>query len=474
MGTIDTSPRREEGSPAPLPHKFLAAMALVMAFVGIEASWSPGAIDISKTAPTCDKVASPFGSNSYAGTAAKPYATVDRLARSLTRGQTGCLRGGVYHRDVEIMKGGTFSAPITITSFPGERATVLGRLHIADTANNVVVQQLNLDGRNGENLPSPTVNGDNAAFRDNDVTNRQTSICFLLGSREYGRAKGTVIERNRIHNCGLLPPTNHHHGIYVEASDNARIIDNWIYDNADRGIQMFPDAQRSYIARNVLDGNGQNVVYSRSSANNVVENNVISNSVVRYNVEDVDLVGPGNVLRRNCLWSTRHPGNLAGILPGIHVAVVENLVTDPLYANRAAKDYRLVPGSPCLNLSTAPPPQPPKAAKNRKRPLRLRAAAGTVRPGGRVRLLAQLWPDNVGGTPKRARLKISRGGRWLRVATMRLRDSTYSASVSLRKFERRDYRRFGSARLPRGARTLRLRAFVDAGPSNIVLVLVRR
>ena len=364
MGTIDTRLfGREEGSPTALPLKFLAAMAVVVAFVGIEATWSPGATEITKTKPACDKVASPFGSNSYVGTVAKPYATVEKLAGSLTKGQTGCLRGGVYQRDVEITKGGTFSAPITITSFPGERATILGRLHVADTANNVAIQQLNLDGRNGDNLPSPTVNGDNAAFRDNDVTNRQTSICFLLGSREYGRAKGTVIERNRIHNCGLLPPTNHHHGIYVEASDDARITDNWIYDNADRGIQLFPDAQRSYIARNVLDGNGQNVVFSRTSANNVVENNIISNSVVRYNVEDFDLVGPGNVVRRNCLWSTRHPGNAAGILPGIHVALVDNFVTDPGYVNRAAKDFRLLPGSPCLNLSGTPPPPPKKPAQ---------------------------------------------------------------------------------------------------------------
>ena len=456
-----------------MPLKFLAAMAVVMAFVGIEATLSSGA-EITKTRPTCDKVASPFGSNSYAGTVAKPYATVEKLAGSLTKGQTGCLRGGIYQRDVEITRGGSFSAPITITSFPGEQATVLGRLHVADTANNVAIQELTLDGRNGDNLPSPTVNGDNAAFRDNDVTNRHTSICFLLGSREYGRAKGTVIERNRIHNCGLLPPTNHHHGIYIEAADGARIIDNWIYDNADRGIQMFPDAQRSYIARNVLDGNGQNVVFSRASANNVVENNVISNSIVRYNIEDFDLVGGGNVVRRNCLWSTRHPGNAAGILPGIHVGLVDNLATDPGYVNRAAKDYRLLPGSPCLNLSTAPPPQPKKPAKKRKRPLRLHATRRVVRPGGRVRLVGQLWPDSIEGAPRRATLKVSRGGRWLPVATMRLRDSTYTASVSLRKIDARNYRRFGAARLPRGARTLRLRAFVVAGPSNIVVVRAGR
>ena len=129
-------------------------------------------------------------------------------------------------------------------------------------------------------------------FRDNDITTRNTTICFVLGSDEYGRAVRTVIERNRIHNCGELPPTNHHHGIYAEAADGARITDNWIYDNADRGVQLFPDAQRSYVARNVIDGNGEGVVFARTSAHNVIEHNVIANSIVRYNVEDYELQGP--------------------------------------------------------------------------------------------------------------------------------------------------------------------------------------
>ena len=94
-------------------------------------------------------------------------------------------------------------------------------------------------------------------------------------------------------------------------------------------MQLFPDAQRTYVARNVIDGNGQGVVFSRTSANNVVENNVISNPVVRYNIEDYELTGTGNVARRNCLWSTRHPGNPAGLQPGLAVPVVENIVIDP-------------------------------------------------------------------------------------------------------------------------------------------------
>jgi Right handed beta helix region len=310
----------------------------------------PAAVEAALPRGACDKVASPRGSNRNRGTAASPYATVGKLANSLRAGETGCLRAGDYRGRVKIRKGGTAGAPTTIRNAPGERATVRGRVHVANSANHVVVRQLFLDGRNRANLPSPTVNGNNAVFRDNDVTTGDTTICFLLGSKEYGRARRTVIERNLIHDCGELPPTNHHHGIYVEAAYGTRIIRNWIYDNADRGVQLFPDAQRTYVARNVIDGNGEGVVFSRKSANNVVENNAISNSVVRYNVEDYELSGRGNVARRNCLWSPRHPDK-AGIQPGIEIEVVENVVTEPVYANRGDDDLRLQADSPCFNLS---------------------------------------------------------------------------------------------------------------------------
>ena len=301
----------------------------------------------------CSKFTSRDGGDDNPGTAARPYATVEQLANSLQPGQTGCIRPGVYEGDVEIGRGGTAGAPTRITGLPAGRATVRGRLYVTDGANNVVVQRLALDGRNRANLPSPTVNGDNVVFRDNDVTTRDTTICFLLGSDEYGRARGTVIERNAIHNCGKLPPTNHHHGIYVEASDGARIVGNWIYDNADRGVQLFPDAQDTYVARNVIDGNGQGVLFSGRSAGNVVEQNVISNPVLRFNLESYETTGSGNVARRNCLWSNRHRDN-SGIQPDIAVAVRGNVATEPQYVDRAAKDFRVRPGNPMCRTGVAP------------------------------------------------------------------------------------------------------------------------
>jgi Right handed beta helix region len=458
-----------------LPLKFLAVTAAVVTIVGIGAARSPGATEAPGS--RCDRVASPLGSNSNSGTAAKPYATVEKLAGSLRPGQVGCLRAGVYPRDVKVSRGGTVSAPTTITSFPGERATVVGRFRVSDEASNVIVRQLELDGLNDDVLPSPTVNGDNVVFRDNDVTNRNTTICFLLGSDEYGRARGTVIERNRIHNCGHLPPTNHHHAIYVEAADGTRITDNWIYDNADRGVQLFPDAQGTYVARNVIDGNGEGVLFSRDSANNVVERNVLSNPLVRYNLESFELTGSGNVARLNCLWSRRHWGN-AGIQLDIGIPVPNNLVTDPGYVNRELKDFRLLPGSPCVHISpppAAPGPAPVRARKRSVRP-RLRANAGAVWPGGRLRLRVQASSTGAHvAASKQAVLKVRREGRWCRVGVMPLRGGSYDARVQLGRIVRKASRRFGHTRVKRGPRTLRLRAYVSgAGRSNIVLVRVHR
>jgi hypothetical protein len=267
-----------------------------------------------------------------------------------------------------------------------------------------------------------------------------------------------------------MPPTNHHHGIYAEASDGARITDNWIYDNADRGVQLFPDAQGTYVARNVIDGNGQGVLFSRTSANNVVEHNIITNPALRYNIEDFELSGGGNVARRNCLWSDRHKGG--GLQPGLAVPVLDSLVTDPGYANRGAKDFRLKPGSPCASFSKALQPQQAKKRKKRSRPVRLRAVTRKVWPGGRLRLRAKVKsPGARAAASRKAVLKVRVGRKWRRVAAMRLRGVRYLARPHLGKAGRAA-REFGMTRVRRHGR-LKLRAYVPGvGRSNVVRVRV--
>src|SRR5689334_8454889 len=115
---------------------------------------------------TCTLVAAPGGSDSAAGTVDAPFRTAQHLVDSLGAGDTGCLRAGTYAEDVRINNCGNASAPVTLTSFPGERARVVGRFWIPRGSDYVTVANLDLDGAPtlGSNTavdPSPTVNANN-------------------------------------------------------------------------------------------------------------------------------------------------------------------------------------------------------------------------------------------------------------------------------------------------------------------------
>jgi parallel beta-helix repeat protein len=300
----------------------------------------------------CALYASTAGSDSAAGSAAAPFRTVQKLSDSLAAGQTGCVQPGTYAEDLRVAHGGSQGSPVTIQSAdPSQRATIVGRLYVTKTASDVVLQNLNLNGKNANNLPSPTVNATRITFRYDDVTNDHTGICFDLGNDDYGVAYDTVIDHNRIHDCGVLPSTNMHHGIYVAVARNTKITNNVIYDNADRGIQLYPDAQGTTIANNVIDGNGEGIIFSsgelagRTSSDNHVYRNVITNSQIRFNVEYYwgGPVGSNNTVENNCVWN----GKQGNVSDQVGFVATGTLTADPLYQDRAAKDFRLRAGSPC-------------------------------------------------------------------------------------------------------------------------------
>ena len=305
----------------------------------------------SHAATGCTRYASTTGHDWSAGTRRHPFRTVDRLMRRLRPAQTGCLLSGTFREDVTIRRGGLRGQPIRLQSARGSRATVRGRLVVAEGADYVVIRSVHLDGRNGGKLASPFVSGDFVRFSHDNITNHHQGICLIIGSQTWGIARRTVIVRNRIHDCGRLPPTNHDHGVYVESSRGAVIKDNFIYDNADRGIQLYPDAQRTRIVHNVLDGNGSGLIFSGAgglaSSNNYVARNIISFSNVRYNVESwwpaANPVGTRNIVAHNCLWRGRL-GNFGGNGGYRRRA---NIIANPSYIDRKGKDFRLRSGSPC-------------------------------------------------------------------------------------------------------------------------------
>jgi parallel beta-helix repeat protein len=281
------------------------------------------------------------------------------MADHLAPGQTGCFRSGTFASDDEIK---VVRPGITLAGYPGERATLKGALAIEQGADGVTVSDLYLDGRSSGNI-GPLVFASGVTFDSDDVTNFHSEICFVLGSRIGGRAVDTVIENSRIHDCGRLPSTNQDHGIYVAHASNAIIRNNWIYDNADRGIQLYPNSQGAQVYGNVIDGNGEGIIISgdgeTASSDNLIYGNVISNSRIRWNVESLwpsGLVGRDNVVRDNCVFAS-NPSSYydrnGGVLPpgpDRGFSTSGNAVAPPQFADPATGDFRLQGPSSCARL----------------------------------------------------------------------------------------------------------------------------
>jgi hypothetical protein len=315
----------------------------------------------SAASGSCELFASPSGSDAAAGTASAPVQTVSRLAQILRPGQVGCLRAGVYQGEGETYKELKISTPgITIGSAPGEVAQIDARIWIAQGADGVTFERLLMEGANSKDLPSPTVNADDASFREDEVTNGHTTICFDLGNVTFGKAIGTVIEDSVVHACGEMPSTNQEHGIYLSDAGATTIEGNWIYDNTDRGIQLYPDVQGTRIIDNVIYGNGEGIIFSGNeevaASDNLVEGNVIAESRIRRNVESFypagAPVGTDNLVSGNCLFGAATPFYAGSDGSGVETdprgfAVTDNVVGRPEFVDPAAADFRLRPGSAC-------------------------------------------------------------------------------------------------------------------------------
>jgi hypothetical protein len=279
---------------------------------------------------------------------------LQRFVARLHRGDVGCLRG-TFRTNLSVYKVGGFR----LTSAPGARATIDGVVFLSRNAHDIVLARLRI---RSSDTPTVRINGRRITIRGTDITNAHRGICVSVGGafEQWGVARGVALLWDRIHDCGRLPPTNHDHGVYVEGAVGTVIKDSLIYDNADRGIQFFPNAQRSVVTNNVIDGNGEGIIFSSESAggdysvpyassDNLVAHNVISNSRVRTNVETWwgGPVGAGNVVRANCVWNGAM-GNFD--LSGGGVLAIGNLVANPGFVDRTAHDFKLKPGSPCAGM----------------------------------------------------------------------------------------------------------------------------
>jgi hypothetical protein len=102
----------------------LGAAAVVVLAVAVLGTRGDGPGAGARDRPAGSFFVSPRGSDDAAGTREHPWRTVAAAVERLRPGDTLNLRQGTYFERPEIEVGGTAEAPITIQSYPGERAVI--------------------------------------------------------------------------------------------------------------------------------------------------------------------------------------------------------------------------------------------------------------------------------------------------------------------------------------------------------------
>ncbi len=304
----------------------------------------------------CSAFAAVNGSDSAPGSWRRPVRTVERLVDVLRSGQTGCLRAGRYVAANEYTLK-TNKSNYALRSYPGERAVLEGIVKITSGAKNVRLASLDIVGpeKNQTNENTIVVYAvSDFVLEDSDITNQwHGNSCLYLGDSQTGPALRPLIRRNVFHECGRHNSGSKDHGIYANTVHDGLITDNIFYNPAGYGIQLYPNAVHTVISHNVFDGSEQStrggVVFGgdsdRVSSDNVVERNIISYGRefnISASFSGVD--GTGNLARNNCVFGARK----SNIESESGFTAENNVTADPQFVNRAARDYRLKSGSPCL------------------------------------------------------------------------------------------------------------------------------
>ena len=276
---------------------------------------------------------------------AAPFQTAQKLVNSLARRADRLPRAGTYAEDVTLRHGGTAGAPMTLTSYPGQTATILGRLYVAEGADYTTITGLDLDGANPPQMESPTIDANHVTFSYDDITNDHTGICFGIGSATWGWATGTLITHDRVHDCGAAsrdqPPARLLHRRRDRHDDR---VEPDLRQRRSRHSAV-PRGDGTTIDHNIIDGNGEGILIAgadgvASSYTNVYDN-IISNATERHDVESYwpagNPVGVGNTVHDNCLWGGRE-GTIDTSSGGYTAS--NNLTVNPEFVNEAAPRLR--------------------------------------------------------------------------------------------------------------------------------------
>jgi parallel beta-helix repeat protein len=318
-----------------------------------------------------------------------PKQTVNNAVGCLTPGATLLIRGGTYAEELpggKIPSGTSWSAPVTLTAYPGETVILqpnAGANRVITFVNNqsyIVIDGLILDGINVANdvvkLQGGNPAGDPNHIRISNSEIKNAPMQGILDSGQYGNIGWNEYLNLKVHDNGGPTSSWLRHGFYIGTPHNL-ITGCDAYRNSSYGIQI----QYAPAAHNTVRNNkSHDNLFGGIVVNDQPDSTVVYNNLVYNNPgAGIQVTGAHHTnLYNNTVYgvyTTMPPGSqgAAIYISSSDNTTVQNNISfnngvsnyydggtgtvqdhnlfgvDPKFVNLAAGDFHLQLGSPAID-----------------------------------------------------------------------------------------------------------------------------
>lgn len=256
---------------------YIAIILVIFVFIG------------PSSAHATDIFLSPTGSDSTGtGSIDKPFASLSGAQNSIQPGTRVYFRGGTYHSALSVNVGGSVSAPVTYTSYPGETAIIDGNgLSVVDPLGLITLKSVNYVQLIGFEVANSTGRGisaeksTNILIQKNKVHDIQYAGIIVSGSN-------STVDNNEVYLSAMINKNNamggggwpgavgtELRGGSTTPLQNISFINNYVHDSWGEGITA-SSLDGGVVSKNRIKDTFSILLYLDASRNITVDGNYLT------------------------------------------------------------------------------------------------------------------------------------------------------------------------------------------------------